>query len=417
MNIKITPSRLCGSVTLPPSKSGLHRAIICGGLAKGKSMITPAVLSDDITATIGAMRTLGSKISVSQVIDIEGINSSIDTVTINAGESGSTLRFLIPIAAALAKSAAFMGQGRLPYRPLTPYFEILNSYEKGENELPLTVYNGFKGNEFNVPGNISSQFITGILLAMPLIKEKTRLNVTDRLESRPYVDITMDVMRKFGVTVTHNNYKSFETTGDYMPCDYKAEQDWSAAAFWLVAGCIGNRVLCEGLSPDTKQGDSEICKIIENCGGKINIGSSGISSDASVLSGISVDVCDIPDLVPVLAVLGCFCEGEFEIINASRLRLKESDRLLSISEGLIKMGADINVSDDKMTIRGKQSLKGGCTVSSFNDHRIAMSLSVAATMCENPVIITGAECISKSYPDFFIDYNRIGGKAYELDLG
>lgn len=417
MDIKITPARLSGKVCLPPSKSGLHRAIICAGLAKGKSKVSPAILSDDITATVEAMRALGSRISMDGAIEIEGRANSVDTAVIDARESGSTLRFLLPVAAQLANTATFTGHGRLPYRPLTPYFDILNIKQKGENELPLTVSRGLVGNEFAVAGDISSQFITGLLLAMPLIEEKTVLKVTTTLESKPYVDITIDVMEKFGVTVINHHYEAFETIGTYKPYDYTAEQDWSAAAFWLVAGCIGNHVLCEGLNINTKQGDHAIASIIEQVGGMVNRCRHGISVIANTYEGVCVDVRDIPDLVPILAVLGCFCEGELFIKNAARLRLKESDRLASISEGLIKMGADIQISNDKMIIKGKPRLKGNCTVSAFGDHRIAMSLAIAATRCENPVIITGAECVSKSYPDFFKDYNRMGGRADEFNLG
>lgn len=418
MNIKISPSVLRGEVLPPPSKSGLHRAVICAGLAKGTSRISPVVASEDILATIGAMRALGSRIDLPDgKLIIEGNTQKVPRVKIDAHESGSTLRFMIPVAAALAKEAEFDGSGRLPERPLEPYYAILKEYHRGEKALPLRIHGGFCGHEFTVPGNISSQFVTGLLLAMPLMDPCSRLRVDGTLESRPYVDITIDCMKKFGVRVCHEDYRVFWTEGAYCPTEYIAERDWSAAAFWMVADAIGQQVVCKEMAEKSCQGDRQILDLLKRCGAVVIKETDGIKVTAERLCGASIDVGDIPDLVPILAVLGCFCEGTMEIKNAARLRLKESDRLQTITEGLVKMGAKLELGADRMVIHGTGGLAGGCFVSAYNDHRIAMALAVAASCAERPVVIQGAECIQKSYPGFFEDFRRLGGYADEFNLG
>lgn len=418
MNIKISPSILRGEVLPPPSKSGLHRAIICAGLAKGTSRISPVVASEDVLATIGAMRALGSRIEpADRELIIEGSTQKVPRVKIDAHESGSTLRFMIPIAAAMANEAEFDGRGRLPERPLEPYYAILKEYHKGEKALPLCIRGGFQGHEFTVPGNISSQFITGLLLAMPLMDPCSRLRVDGTLESRPYVDITIDCMKNFGVRVCHEDYRVFWTQGAYCPAEYTAERDWSAAAFWMVADAIGQQVICKDMAEESCQGDRQILSLLKRCCAAVRKKKGGIQVTAERLCGASIDVGDIPDLVPILAVLGCFCVGTMEIKNAARLRLKESDRLQAISEGLVRMGAKLETGADRMVIHGTGGLSGGCVVSAYNDHRIAMALAVAASCAARPVEIQGAECIQKSYPGFFKDFKRLGGCADELDLG
>ncbi len=412
MNIKISPSPLNGSVILPPSKSVYHRAVICAGLTNGKSVISPSVLNDDIRATINAMSSLGCGITAGDNIEITGVLEKKDFAGIDANESGSTLRFMIPVAAAVCEKTTFTGRGRLPQRPLTPYYDMFSLYEKGETELPLTV-GGFKNKNFKISGGISSQFITGLLLAMPLIGDAS-LEITDELQSKPYVDITIGVMEKFGVTVINDNYKKFTVSGSYRPLDFTVEQDWSSAAFWLVANAIGNNVGCIGLSADSLQGDREIYKILQNCG--IVFGKNFTKSGGS-LSYTCINAMDIPDLVPILAVLGCFCKGGMRITNTERLRLKESDRIESTMQMITRMGGSIKYIDGELIIEEVKSLCGGCTISSFGDHRIAMAAAICATRCENPVIIEGAQCVSKSYPAFFADFIKNGGKADELDLG
>ncbi len=396
MDIQITPSRLSGDISLPISKSILHRAIICAALAKGKSTVGPVTPSVDVDATIGVMRALGCRIDVNDdSLTIYGLDKINKNVTADCHESGSTLRFMIPVFAALTENTTFVGEGRLPDRPLDQYDDIINMHYIKKN-LPLFVEGGFKTDVFKMPGNVSSQFITGLLFALPLVGGKIKLS--GDLQSKPYIDITIDVMKKFGITVINNGYKEFTTEGQYKPCNFKSQLDFSAAAFWLVANKLGNNVNCVGLDYDTKQGDARIAEIIAK-------------------EGKVIDVSDIPDLGPILAVLGALSNGEMRIVNASRLKIKESDRIEAITAGLKALGADIEAGEDEIRVCGKNELTGGTKVSSYNDHRIAMSLAVAATKCKNPVVIEGAECVSKSYPDFWNDYKKLGGIINELNMG
>lgn len=411
MNMKIYPSKLSGSVLLPPSKSIFHRALICAGLSRGETVITPAVLNDDITATAGAVRSLGGRVLITdKSVTVNGITEKREYAEIDANESGSTLRFMIPAAAAVSAKTKFTGRGRLPLRPLTPYHTMFETYEHGNDELPLTV-GGLKGSKFTLPGNISSQFISGILLAMPLI-EGARLEVTETPQSLPYINITIDIMKKFGVTVRHENYRKFTVSGSYTPRSLKVEGDWSAASFWIVANALGGSVECLGLAADSCQGDRSICDLLCGC----TFGKSFTISRRS-LDFICADVSDIPDTVPALAVLGCFCEGGMHITNAGRLRLKESDRIDSTARMITALGGNVRVCGDEMYIEETGALEGGCTVSSFGDHRIAMAAAIAGAFCKKPVVIEGAECVSKSYPSFFDDFIKSGGKADELNMG
>ncbi len=398
MDMQIIPSELKGDIILPISKSILHRAIICASLAKGKSIIGPVTPSVDVEATKSVMQALGCKIDiVDDSMTVFGIDKLNKNVTANCRESGSTLRFLIPVFAALTENTTFIGEGRLPKRPLDVYDSIINMKYIGGLNLPLVVEGGFKTNTFTMPGDISSQFVSGLLFALPFI-EGGKIVIDGDLQSKPYIDITVDVMNKFGINVINNEYKEFKTEGEYKPCSFKSQQDFSAAAFWLVANKLGNNVNCVGLDYDTKQGDARIAEIIKK--------------EEKI-----IDVSDIPDLGPILAVLGALSEGEMRIVNASRLKIKESDRIEAITTGLSKMGADIEAGDDEIRVWGKPKLKGGVTLSSYNDHRIAMSLAIAATKCENPVEIEGAQCVAKSYPEFWEDFRKLGGIANELNLG
>ncbi|MBR2846782.1 MAG: 3-phosphoshikimate 1-carboxyvinyltransferase [Clostridia bacterium] len=396
MDMQITPSRLSGDISLPISKSILHRAIICAALAKGKSTVGPVTPSVDVEATVGVVRALGCRIDADgDSLTIYGLDKINKNVTADCHESGSTLRFLIPVFAALTENTTFVGEGRLPERPLDQYDGIINMRYIKKN-LPLLVEGGFKTNVFTMPGNVSSQFITGLLFALPITGGT--IIIDGELQSKPYIDITIDVMQKFGVTVINKDYKEFTTTGQYTPCNFKSQQDFSAAAFWLVANKLGNNVNCVGLDYDTKQGDAQIAEIIEK--------------EEKI-----IDVSDIPDLGPILAVLGALSDGEMRIVNASRLKIKESDRIEAITTGLKALGADIEAGEDEIRVCGKCELYGGVNVSSYNDHRIAMSLAIAATKCKNPVVIEGAECVTKSYPDFWNDYKKLGGIINELNMG
>ncbi len=414
MNIELMPKRLEGSVSVPASKSCMHRGIICAALCAGTSEISPSVLSADIEATLAAVEALGAKVQIEEEkIIIRGIASTpVQGVTIDAHESGSTLRFLIPIACALGVCAEFIGRGKLPGRPIGTYAKLLPA--KGitistKEGLPFSVSGKLECGSYAVEGHISSQFITGLLLALPLCDGQSIIEITTEPQSVPYIDITLSIMEKFGIACINENYrKIIVPAGKYQSTAYHAEKDWSQAAFWLVAGAIGDGdIWCEGLSSKSFQGDREILDILKRCGVKVeHMEEKGIRAVGGQYGGITVDARHIPDLVPILAVLGSLCDGRFEIIGAERLRIKESDRLCAIATELGKLGADIKETEDGLIIHGKKQLEGG-KVFGHNDHRIVMALAVAATRCKNKVVIEGAEAVNKSYPEFFEHYRRL----------
>lgn len=423
MKIKITPSHLKGSVTPPSSKSVFHRALIAAALAKGESKIFPCAFSDDVTATMQALRALGAAVAENgESIIVKGIESIPDTVYINAGESGSTLRFLIPVCAALAKRSVFSGRGRLPQRPLSPYYEVLAKYsKKSEAELPLEVENGFKTTHFEIDGSVSSQFVTGLLMTLPFLGENASIIVKGELKSAPYVEITKSVMSAFGVDVICG-CAGYNTYGQYTAREFKAETDWSAAAFWFAADMLGAQIEVCGLDILSAQGDKKIVDIIETAGGEITENKKGFSvCSAEYKDGdsrcIEIDISQIPDLAPPIAAMAAAGSGKTIMKNASALRAKESDRIESISSALKLMGADVEVIGDDIHITGKKQLKGGVCVPSFGDHRIAMMTAVASIKCEKPVVIEDAECVKKSYPRFFEDFRALGGIADEFYMG
>lgn len=409
MDISIKPSVLSGKLSVPASKSCAHRSIICAALADGVSRLSGVTMSKDIEATIGAMTALGAEFTVKgSDIVVKGMGGrAAGSSVIDCNESGSTLRFMIPIAAAIGASTEFNGRGRLPQRPIDIYIRELGrngvSFEHN-NTMPFTVSGGLKSGTFSIEGDVSSQFITGLLFALPLLEGDSEIVLTSKLESRPYVDITIDTLRRFGVTAQECE-NGFRIKGGqkYAPHDEKIEGDYSQAAFFYVANALGSQVELNNLEPDSVQGDKMIVRIIEEtcCGGTIG--------------SYNADCSDIPDLVPILAVLAAFGSGESVIYNAKRLRIKESDRLVATADMLNSLGGDVTVTDDGLVIRPTGAMHGG-TVSSFGDHRIVMAAAIAATRIDGEVIINGAEAAEKSYPAFFDDYTMLGGKANVIIL-
>ena len=385
MNLRITPGPLEGTVTPPPSKSQAHRAILAQLLAGGGTVSNLAV-SQDIEATrrcAAALKTEGDGLPL-----------------LDCGESGSTLRFLIPIALALRSGGIFTGRGRLMERPQKPYFDIFDekgiSYEQKDGVL--TVRGELKPGEYRLPGNVSSQFVTGLLYALPLLDGDSEIVLTSPLESRGYVDMTLDVLKNFGITAENQNYKRFVVPGDqeYIPQNVTIEADWSQAAFWYGAVALGTQVELEGLNAFSAQGD--MC-IVPCC---LKLQGAG---------EVELDVSGCPDLVPPLTVMSALRAGETTCLtNAARLRIKESDRLATVTQTLNALGAQVEEGPDFLKITGRDGLEGGVTVDCCNDHRIAMMAAVAATRCRESVTLLGAECVSKSYPNFWDDYRMLGGK-------
>ena len=418
---KIQPNMLKGIVSVPPSKSVAHRAIIAASLSGGECTIENVAVSKDIEATIECMRALGAKCSVNTKSMTVSVTKKKtykvkNMITLDCGESGSTLRFLMPIALGKDVPVKFVGHGRLMQRPQTPYLNIFREkgikYELGTDYIIID--GSLKSGSYGLPGNVSSQFITGLLFALPIIDGDSEIIVSGELESKGYVDLTIDMLSKFGIEIENYKYKLFKIKGGqkYKGCsELKIEADYSQAAFFLVADAIGCNVECLNLNPNSLQGDREILDIIKNTGARIVKGPNGgiMAKKTAVMHGITVDAKNIPDLVPIVAVLCSFCSGESRIINAGRLRHKESDRLRSTATELGRLGVDIVEERDGLKIIGRDLVEGN-VCSSWNDHRIAMALSIAACRAEGCIEITGAEkAVTKSYPDFYKVYDRLAG--------
>lgn len=407
MDIKISPSVLSGHVDIPASKSCAHRALICASLASGTSVLTGVSMSKDIEATISSMEALGASFTVNgTTVTVTGVQKSSDKAVIDCNESGSTLRFIMPVAAALGTDAEFIGRGRLPQRPIDIYKRELakNGIRFITSEMPYRINGKLHSGIYEIEGNVSSQFITGLLFALPLLEGDSEVRLTSHLESRPYVDITVDILRKYGIEIRESETAYFVPGGQhYVPHDEHIEGDWSQAAFFAVANTINSKVDIGNLNEKSVQGDKKILEIISdmcyNCNGAC----------------FKADCSDIPDLVPILSVLAAYGKGESVIFNAERLRIKESDRLSTTAAMLNAIGGDVSVNSDGLTIRPVSNMKGG-VVDGCGDHRIVMAAAVAALGCSGDVIIKGAEAAEKSYPDFFKDYIALGGKADVIDL-
>ncbi len=404
-NVTISPSVLNGSILVPPSKSAAHRAAICSALAGGAPLFDGEAISNDITATCRAMRA---------------ICGGGDSVRIDCGESGSTLRFLIPVAAALGLNAEFTGSGRLPERPIGVYLDCLPQHGVScgtQGGLPLSVSGRMTPGRFVLPGNVSSQFITGLLLALPLLDGDSELTLSSPLESAGYVDMTVEIMREYGVTAQPaENGWSIAGRQKYRPCEYRVERDWSQAAFFLAAGALGGTLRLEGLNRDSCQGDRAAERLFREFGARTEWNGSVLSVSPNERKGMEIDASQIPDLVPVLAATAALCRGRTRIYNAQRLRIKESDRLFAMADGLTKLGGRVAETDDGLIIDGVPTLHGG-KAEGFNDHRIVMALSVAALKADGSVTVSDAQSVQKSYPAFFEDYNRLGGKANVFHMG
>jgi 3-phosphoshikimate 1-carboxyvinyltransferase len=428
MDIKIKNAGLSGAVKAIASKSHVHRLLICAALADDNTCIDFAETSDDINATLNCLKSLQ--------------NNQVD---LDCGESGTTLRLLLPVSLALGVQARFYMRGRLPKRPLYPLDEQLELHgckldNKGAS--PLICGGRLTNGEFNLPGNISSQFISGLLLALPIVHGDSVIKIEGQLQSKDYVSMTIRVMEQFGVIVgrgfpdapelmPENGVASTENGASRMPHPtawyiqggqkyispgrIQAEGDWSNAAFWLCAGAIGKPVTCTGLDFTSSQGDKAVVDILRQFGANVSCESDNVTVSRGNLRGIKtgIDAGDIPDLVPVLAVVAAASEGQTVIRNAERLRLKESDRLEAITLTLKNLGADIRETGDGLIITGHGGLSGG-RVDSFNDHRIAMSAAIASIICADSVEISNAQAVNKSYPEFFEHFKKLGGEWEEI---
>ena len=411
MDVTIVPGTLKGAVTPPPSKSQAHRLILAAALSGGISTLSNVDFSQDIEATLGCLSALGTgveRLSQGQV-RLHGLGNSIPQAgpipVLDCGESGSTLRFLIPAALVVMGGGIFTGHGRLMERPQEPYFRLFDekgiAYEKKDGTL--TVEGTLEPGEYVLPGNVSSQFFTGLLYALPLLDGDSILRSTTPLESRGYVDMTLDALRTFGVSVEETEPGVFSIPGHqrYQSKELAVEADWSNAAFWYAANFLGAQVDIRNLNPDSVQGDRQV---------------GALYWKLARPGDVDIDLSQCPDLAPPLAAMAAVRKGTTRFVNAGRLRMKESDRLQTIAQTLNALGGKAQVGEDTLTLEGVDSLEGG-TVDGCNDHRIAMMAAVAAVACKQPVTILDDECVKKSYPHFWWDYTALGGEVHGLVSG
>ncbi len=408
MDVKITPRRLSGVVTPPPSKSLAHRYVIAAALAAGTSVIKNVSFSEDVEATLRCMETLGARWEAAEDgLRIAGIGGQRrpfggNLPRFDCGESGSTLRFLIPLALTVDQGGIFTGRGRLMERPQQPYFDLFDQrgISHTQEDGVLTVRGSLSPGEYRLRGDVSSQFFTGLLLALPLLEGPSVVISTTKLESASYTAMTMGVLERCGVRVRWSpalNGFGVEP-GIYSPFEETVEADWSQAAFWYAAIALGSNLRLRGLKGQSPQGDAAVVTH---------------SKKLSLTGEVKIDLSDCPDLLPPLAVMAAVRRGTTHFTHAARLRLKESDRLETVSRMLKAIGGAVTEEEDGLTVYGVSTLPGG-TVDGANDHRIVMAAAVAATRCQGPVTIRGAEAVKKSYPHFWRDYENLGGAVHVL---
>ena len=420
MNVLIRPGKLLGTIDAMPSKSHAHRVLIAQKLAQLQGQVKDDALeiptfSVDIDATKNCLIQLDKEMPF-----------------LDCKESGSTLRFMLPVAMALKEEAVFIGSGKLPYRPLSPLKEEMEAhgctFYMGSKDQKVsdkykeicTVTGVLQPGEYSLAGNVSSQFITGLLFALPLLDGDSTLKLTTKLESAGYVDLTLDVLRAFGidigVTYSEEGFEIYHISGNQKyeePYNLAVEGDWSNGSFWLMCGALGGSVTVRGLSLESSQRDKEIIDVLKAMGADIIVGDGITISCPNGLKGTDVSVAQTPDMVPVLAVAMALADGHSMITDAERLKIKESDRLKTVYDFLHKLGADITYGGTGLSFTGKPRLNGG-EVDSHNDHRIAMAAAVASCGCKSAVTITNAEAVRKSYPNFFEDFAALGGKVKEV---
>lgn len=396
MNAVIHPGLLQGAAAAPPSKSHAHRLLIAGALSGGDCRILRPGDSEDITATVRCLGVLGAEVfREDDALFVRPGQLSAASV-LHCGESGSTLRFLLPVLCARGCDATLTGRGRLPERPLEPLLSSLRAHGAAiiGDRLPLQVCGGLRPGDYALPGSVSSQYFTGLLFALPLLPGDSTLTYTSPLESRPYVDLTLSVLRAFGIRIeeTEGGWRVPGNQRYVSPGTVETEGDWSAAAFFLGAKALGSAVNVLGLDPGSFQGDKAVEGMLSRIGG-------------------ALDVSDTPDLLPVLSAVAAAMPGKTtRFTGAARLRIKESDRIAAMAEAIRALGGEAEEQTDGLTVHGKK-LTGG-VVDGKNDHRIVMSAAVAATVCLGPVTILGAEAVNKSYPGFWRDFEALGGHVH-----
>ena len=418
MTVTVSGRSLQGQTPIISSKSAVHRLLICAALCDQPTVIEGVTYSKDIEATIACLRAALADVKCDgDRVTVSPRKNRTPNTLLDCGESGSTLRFLLPIMAALG-GAWFTGRGRLAQRPLTPIYPVLEQHGcrlSAEGTFPVAVEGHLCGDTFVIDGSLSSQFVSGLLMAAPLMGERCRIRVTGEMASYPYIAMTVKALSQFGVRVTKNG-STFTVSGRYTTAGtVRAEGDWSNAAFWLVGAVVSDSEAFRltGLCGRSRQGDKKIVALLRDAGFTVTRRRGALCVGASKQpQALRIDAEDIPDLVPILAVLATVLPGETEIYNAERLIHKESNRLESAHAMLTALGGKAVMTNDGLRITGGR-LTGG-TVDGYNDHRIVMSAAIAALICEEPVTILGAEAVTKSYPTFFEEIEKRGMRVCHL---
>lgn len=409
--VTVKPARFSGTVQALPSKSDAHRALIAAALAGGESRLSDWGDSDDVQTTLRALERLGL-IRARSGFSLSGGGQMGCGAMIPCGQSGSTLRFLIPLTLVLGEGACFTGEGRLMQRPLSVYERLFARQGvdwrlKGDQ---LTVSGRMTAGRYELPGDVSSQFVTGLCFALPLLKGDSQIRFTTPLESGSYVSMTLETLRRFGIKI-HEEAGGLGIPGgqQYRPAVYAIEGDWSYGAFWLAAGAMGGDVTVRGLKSPSRQGDSRVSAILQEMGASIAQSGDMVRACGSTLQGAEISLADVPDLAPVLAVAACAAHGRSRFTHARRLRIKESDRLAAIGRMVTDLGGRIELGEDEFIIEGIGRLKGG-VVETQHDHRMAMAEAVAAGITEGPVYLDDRDCVAKSAPPFWKHYKALGGR-------
>lgn len=417
MNVKIGKSPLNkGQVRIISSKSDGHRSLIAAALAEEESVLFVDGWSDDLEATVRCLEALGAEIyKEPSGIEVVPISRNLDKgIVLDCGESGSTLRFLLPVAAALGRKAVFEGKGRLPERPIGILLEELAQHgcTVSSDKLPVELEGKLQSGVYTLPGNISSQFITGLLFALPLLEGDSEIRLTTDIESKGYIDMTLKTLKIFGVEIRENEHGWFIPGRQTYrgPRMRFTEGDWSNAAFWLTAGAIKGSIGCQGLDMESAQGDRAIVSLLEEFGAETKTILNQITVTNKEMKGIRIDASQIPDLVPILCIAGAAAEGETVITNAGRLRIKESDRLAAMAECLQKIGVEVEEREDGIVIAGGcNPSEGEIVIDSHGDHRIVMAMAIAAVSLGVDITIEHADAVNKSYPSFFAELTKLGG--------
>ena len=417
MRVTVERSEIVGGIPAPPSKSMTHRAVICSALAQGKSQVEHPLSADDTEATLRVLQALGvgvEKTKESWVI--EGGELRLPKGGLDCGESGTTLRLMTAVCALLEGTSVLKGGPSLSSRPIEPLLDALRQLgvvcESQEGNPPVTIHGkrGFEGDEISIRGDISSQFVSALLLIAPFARERLRVEISTRLESAPYVGMTLDAMRAFGVKVeASEGYREFNVKRqEYTPTKFTVEGDWSSGAYMLSAGALAGKVSVANLHLESRQADTAFFEILREMGTEPIFHGKEVRVESTELKAIDWDLTDSPDLFPVVAALCSTAEGESRIWGIRRLRLKESDRIASMVEGLSRMGVKTESSDEIMTIHG--GAPEGAVIDPHDDHRIAMAFGVLGLAVRGKTTINDAECVSKSYPDFWEDLEALGAR-------